>query len=657
MVYKEGMTETLSIPQMETSVLAILENPGESLETKAAIFEGILEVPITRKRDYLRRWSVFTGRESLGGLDPDQMEKIVEKFRTFHNFRDKHEGEKAGHNTFTNFYYSDYFLPALVSIRNYAETHRDVQALRQSSLALLVLNDTLDILQTTNPQTLREFDKQNLLTIEQAGSTATILEPFDNHIPVDLAEVFPRLHLNSSFGRNTDRQGFDSLMAMARLTAYQCIAANCQKSIYLDTKTKLPKTMETKDFATLCKKAQQHFLELGYGVIFPPDTLVRIKDSKALVVSIDWNSVWNTKESFANTHMISTTVEAIRVLSQDFHKKFPDKKILFVMNTGRPADYAWGVIEAISVVEELRVIGLAESGGAILKSGMNKGEIDVPVPDSKEWENQLEALRHHLLSKIKNGKNKVKVEPKHSMVSIRLVAEEADSDTHWRHKDNQGHPVTPEWISAEVSAYLSAKQGDLSKEKSDLEIALSTDDQLKFKAITPLRRLREGGDALSNEDLEKIKEEFEEVGEGRGVKLTEITSGLRTASLMAEKLTAVYNSRARYVDIGHRDLNKYSTLISQMEKQFGFRHNEVVVITIGDSQPDIIPENETADNQPNRGADEVISVAVGNATPVLRDAVEKRRQRNNRGIQTVTESILGLISIIQGLDRLITSGK
>ncbi len=661
-------SEIIPPQRREISVLSVLENTSESLETKAAIFEGSLLVPITRKRNYLARWETFVNK-TPGFLDSNQTNKIVEKFLDFHNFRDKHPGEKAGHNTLTKFLYADYFLPALVSIREYAENSGDVQALKQSSLAMLVLNDALDILQTTDPQALRDTDQKNLLLMEQIGSAATVLEPFNNRGPVELAEVFPKLHLNSIFGSNTDMQGFYSLMAMARLTAYQCIAANCDKNIPLarsiNPDEDLPKELIKKDFPTLCHDAQQYFLELQSGVRFPEDTLERIKRSRALVVSLDWNSVWNMKESYSNTHMISIAVEKMRSLSNAFSQKFPDKKILFVMNTGRPSHYAWGVIETLSVIKELRVIGLAESGGAILKGDMTTVKPEVPVPDSNEWKSQLDKLRLYLQSKVKNGKNDLEIEPKESTLSIRLAKKDTENTAsgEWFHQDHQRQPINPDWIAKEVKSYLQQKREQLTQEIDSLTLSLRTDDQLGGKVLETLKKLGLSGtdgmantrDDLTPYELKEIDAIFEEIGDRRLALRNEATKSLETINLMTEKLTSIYNPRAGFIDIGHSDFNKYSTLIRQVEKEFDYNYREVTVISVGDSQPDIIPIDRTGDGEVNRGADEALLVAVGNASPGLREAVEKRKNKNNRGIQTITPSILGLISIIKGLDKLITS--
>src|SRR3989344_6412659 len=137
--------ETLPTIPIETSVMSILENPLESLDKKAAWLEGFFRTPITKKRDYLKRWELFLSRDVGGILNPNQVEIVVGKFRKLHNIKDRDEGEKAGHNTFTNFLYSDLFLPALVSIHDHANQNNDVGALRQSSFSLLILNDALDI--------------------------------------------------------------------------------------------------------------------------------------------------------------------------------------------------------------------------------------------------------------------------------------------------------------------------------------------------------------------------------------------------------------------------------------------------------------------------------------------------------------------------------
>lgn len=641
-------------------MLTILEDNNFSLTDKASIFEGHFGVPITKKRNYLHRWSQFLSRETGGTLMPEQVDKVVEKFRGFHNINDSDLGEKAGHNTMTNFLYSDLFLPTLVSIYDHAAENQDLATVRQSSLAILILNDALDILQTEDPQKLRESDEQNLLLIKQTGSTETLLKPFDKPSAVNLGEVLPQLHVASMFGSNTDLQNFYSLLAMARLAAFQCIHENKEKDIKLGPKIKLPKTRKPSSFTELSERAEQHFLELHSGIIFPHDLLSRIDQSKALVLSIDWNSVWNMSESYANSHIIALTTETIKKLTNDFYNRFPDKEVFFVMNTGRPAHYAWGVIEALSVIKELRIIGLAESGGVILKTGMAKGETEVAVDNPRQWETQLQELKAHLLGKIKNPLS-IHVEPKQSMLSIKL-AEKDVTNGPWLHQTKDGQAVNPQWIIDQARNYLLQRQREMASEVNMLTKAMSSDDQLGGKALEALTQLGSAGadgqintaDDLTQKDLLNIATIFNEARESRGLRLLEVRDSLKVINLMCRKIKPTYNSRAGFIDIGNWELNKYSTLIDQLEKQFGFNEREVVIISIGDSETDIIPTDHVANGDINRGADEVLSVAVGNASPTLRDAVEKRRQKNGRGIQTTTMSILGLLSIIKGLDRLIT---
>ncbi|MDZ7586416.1 MAG: hypothetical protein U0946_01565, partial [Patescibacteria group bacterium] len=215
--------EQMSFAGKEPSVLAILEDPIESLDNKANLFEIYLHTPITQKRDYLKRWELFTSKEVGGILTHFQARKVIDKFIAFHNLNNTNEGEKAGHNTLTNFLFSDLFLPATVAIFEYGEKTNDIPTLKQSSLALLILNDALDILQTNNPHVLREFDQQNLLFIKQSKLAETILEPFDHQSKLDLPNTLPQLHVESMTGRNTDLQNFYCLMALARLTAFQTI--------------------------------------------------------------------------------------------------------------------------------------------------------------------------------------------------------------------------------------------------------------------------------------------------------------------------------------------------------------------------------------------------------------------------------------------------
>lgn len=647
----EFVLETTPSSPIDTSVMSVLENRSLAQNDKALQFETFYRIPITKKRDYIGRWGLFLSQDVEGILTPDQIKQIVDKFVEFHNINDDEEGQKAGHNILTNFLYSDLFLPALVTIYNYASQNNDRESLRQSSFTLLVLNDALDILQTPNSDELRNFDRRNLASIKQTGSTNTILKPLDRSATVDLAEVLPRLYGESMFGHNTDLQNFYNLMNLARLTAFQCIQENHHKPIHWNPgKIKPPKNFEINNFSDLAEKAEKHFLELQEGVSFPEEMLGKISGSKALVLSIDWNSVWNIYESYANSHIIALTAEIIKKLSNDFRKRFPDKEIFFVMNTGRPAHYAWGVIEALTVVKELRLIGLAESGGVILKSGMTKGETEVAVDKPKIWEAQLQALKAYLLNKIKDHAL-VHIEPKQSMLSIRL-AEKDSPQGPWLHATHDGTQIDPDWISRETKNFLLEKVNELTAENMRFTTEISSDEQVSTRVTQALEDL--SPEEIPAEDLGRVAAIFKDENEIRGKKLIKNREIMAVLKQMREKLVVEYNVRAGYIDIFHSDLNKYSTLKNWLLKQ-GLKPEELAFFVIGDSNTDIIPEKKTGLEEVNDGADQVMLIAVGNASKPLREAVERRQQRNNRGIQTVTPSILGLISIIKGLNRLIIS--
>jgi len=103
-------------------------------------------------------------------------------------------------------------------------------------------------------------------------------------------------------------------------------------------------------------------------------------------------------------------------------------------------------------------------------------------------------------------------------------------------------------------------------------------------------------------------------------------------------LVANYNPTAGYIDIGHKDVNKFSTLMGYVCDTRNVKPEEVLYLQIGDSTTDILPDNKTGEGEPNEGADKAFLVAVNNCNEKMRSAVEARDQF---GMITRNQSILG----------------
>lgn len=119
-----------------------------------------------------------------------------------------------------------------------------------------------------------------------------------------------------------------------------------------------------------------------------------------------------------------------------------------------------------------------------------------------------------------------------------------------------------------------------------------------------------------------------------------------------ELIEARYNPTAGYMDIGHKWLNKYSTLMGYVCEQEGAKPDEVLFVQIGDSTTDILPEEYTGTGEPNEGADDAYLVAVNNCNAKVDDAVSRR---GVHGLKTQNSSLLGAEAFFRGLKRVVRS--
>jgi hypothetical protein len=124
---------------------------------------------------------------------------------------------------------------------------------------------------------------------------------------------------------------------------------------------------------------------------------------------------------------------------------------------------------------------------------------------------------------------------------------------------------------------------------------------------------------------------------------------LKTIRSMQDNLESKWNEVAGYTDIGHKGLNKYSTLNNELKKIYG-ENVKTCIIHIGDSSTDKMPTEEMGPGEVNEGADKVFLAGVNNSNESFRKAVEAR---GPRGIMVARPSILGFDAIIHGVSNAI----
>jgi len=335
--------------------------------------------------------------------------------------------------------------------------------------------------------------------------------------------------------------------------------------------------------------------ELLSGLQFSDEFVDKLKDplTKSVVVSFDFNSTFTVHESFASVDLIAKMQREMYSFARGFRRAYPDKELIMAVNTGRPGHYAWGVVESSFVpIAEVRKVAVADSGGVILQDGLVSGKMEVAVDNPDLWKQELSFLKQFILDRVSGS---VVVEPKESMLSIKI----ANQSGEFYLRSVDGEMVTDEWILNQVREYFLEKKDQL-------------DDSDEFVA----RR------------LEMIGLMFDD-------------------ALLQSK----YNPTAGYVDICHKELNKFGTLSGYVRRTYGLDSDEILYVQIGDSSTDILPTEKTGAGESNDGADAAYIVAVADCNAALRAATEKS---GDKGLFTKNPSILGAISMMKGLKATLT---
>ncbi|MBU1323405.1 HAD family hydrolase [Patescibacteria group bacterium] len=620
------MPPETSLGNRNTSLTEILFNRHSNFKEKADQVESFYGIRSSAMVDFLIGWAQQNDPteevRALGGKNI-----IVGKFVEFQNLENADPGQKEGHTTLTNLLYSDALLPLVSAIDSFGKIHNDPGAIRDANTALFFLNEALDII-------------------------------FHNQRHIDnLVATFTRMQTEAVQGISSDLQDFFTLIKIAKISAVETIQKHGDKTIILNPNIPIPKGVEKGSFTDLKNFALAEF-ESEKGTTFPEDFGERLKQSKTLAVSLDWNSVWNQSESYANGYLIAVTSTLLRNLADNFHLTFPDKEIYFVINTGRPALYAWGVVEALHAIKELRAFGLAESGTVILKEGMHSGDFTLTlslikgefVPEPHEWKEELQTILRTLQSGLKPSV-RLHNENKESSLALKIAAKNSP-ENHWLHQDQNDETITPNYVKKHLDSYFAST---ITQTKKLLRQTIAIASSKRLETILSMGEDMKAGtaDDLSPQQLSALERTFSQFQEFSWEGAQKLTRRLKVLRYMQEKLVTKYNPTAGFLDIVHADINKYSSLRLVLE-QLGFSPEESVVIHIGDSSSDNMPEEKTGKGEINEGADDVYLVGVGNSSPGYKETIEKRKPRN-RGIIIPRKTILGLMDMIVGINNVVSS--
>lgn len=566
--------------------------------------------------------SIYSDLISLSGkipeqtMNPEEVNVIINRYKQLQNLENHNKGQKANHNLMMDFLFPRSLLPCITAIYNQGIITNNLKQIRGSASTMILLDQAI--------KAIPKSDKGN---------------------------PFSQMEIDSSLGKNNQQQKAYTLMALARLAAIQSISNEIgNPNINLDF---IPKEHKG-PFQNLAKEAIQEYQESQEGINLSPEFQERIRQSQAVVLSVDINSVVTVDESFANTRLTSLALAYIDILAQTYKDKYPNKNIFVVINTGRPAHYAWGILESLSPLATIRSFGLAENGGVVLLEGMESGTNELTTPvDQTEWQEQLSILQKNLLNQIFPPRPDIEtfVETKKSMVSIKL-ADKIESDK-WLHSTKDGQPINPQFINKVVISHLSSEINKIEKEISKLltpqensqtlinEIKAGPDKQIGTKddftlknELTILQTLKEGQSAIIQKQEKTQRKKA-------------------TLEFMLHNLDCQYNPSAGYIDIGIKGVNKHTTLAKQLQKR-GVDPSNAFIVHIGDSNSDLIQPDFEGDPIISEAVSSIFLVGVANSKGEFKQQVEDRKI-TQKGYLTSRRSILGLIDTIKGIQKIIES--
>lgn len=523
-------------------------------------------------------------------------------------------------------------------VEDLARLYEEICRVPMEDAALMELHDLfmdslysrrlLPLMAQINNYGIFDTERENGFFQKALKSISVVMESVREHADysgVSKYEAFLDLYDQSVTGNNV----IVSQMVEARNAAIVCI-------------TQVNNVIGDGEFIKMANLVVEERRELDEGLMFPESFYEKLVDplTKAVVVSLDFNSTFNYEESYAHPELVAGAQRAFSRFALEFRRAFPEKELYLAINTGRPGMYAWGVAEAgFLPMNEFRKVAVGESGGVVLKEGLNEGAMEVAVEHPREWKMELDGLKDYLLRMV-NDAQSVVIEPKMSMLSIRVAREGK-----FIHKANGHEEVNAKWIQEMVERYLKHSYESALSEYRVLLMRVE-DKVVADHLVNTIKDLEGGKNFLAI--IQSVRPLLQTLPRETAVKLEQIESRIKTLEEMYVKrmLQTKYNPTAGYVDIGHAELNKFSTLAGHVCRENGVGRENILFVQIGDSPTDIIPTTLTGKGEPNEGAEGAFSVAVANCSPKLRESV---LARGERGIFTVNKSVLGATGFARGL--------
>jgi hypothetical protein len=393
--------------------------------------------------------------------------------------------------------------------------------------------------------------------------------------------------------------------------------------------------------------------ELEKGVELTPEFVDKLIDrkTKVVVISLDFNSTLNLHESYATPPLLHMRYRAqVDQFVLKFRRICPGKKLVVVINTGRPGDYVWGVIESsTSSMREIREVAFAESGGAILDKGIQGHKRCSIEINPTEWKEELDEIRDFIIKQIRE--EDVVVEPKLSMLSIRIDG----GNKKKCHKSVSGEEVNPKWVEKTIDEYFRMTLTALDVELQRILMDLCDKVEGVKVHAAPFLKAREGSDIGARiSALESISPLTHLMDAQQQKQMKKILKRFQVLHEMYQKklLEVKYNPTAGFVDIGHKFINKYNALMKYVKGKYNVACDEVLFTQVGDSNTDMIPTTLTGPGEPNEGADDAFLVTVNNCSEELYDAMMTRNERGH-GMWTYNDSIMGVMSFFRALNLLI----
>jgi len=358
------------------------------------------------------------------------------------------------------------------------------------------------------------------------------------------------------------------------------------------------------------------------------------------------------EESWANTYLIAILTNWIGRLADHYDKK---KKIFIVINTGRPAQFAWGVIQSLTPNPCLHSMVIAESGNIII-TDVERGTMSVLIENPEQWKQGLDAL-HSFLSNQVDPFTPLTIEPKKAVLSVKLANQNTPNtqDAQWICRTKDGQTVSPVWINRQIQQFItngiSSLKKDLReiKERPEYRILKDILKQLLETEAENILSATLGPSKLTPQLLEKLTLALKPQQLDLIIRNKETNYSLQTLRLMKRVLVAIYNPTAGFIDVGDRRKNKYSAIVQAM-KMVECTPKQFAKVHVGDSKADSLPKINSGPGEENDDVENVLLVGVGNSQEDFRAEVLERAAKG-KGLLMCGDSILGLIALIKGLDR------